>query len=40
MTVNITDNSANVLRELDNKVNLILSTLGETAEGYAKVDCP
>ena len=40
MIVNITDNSAEVLREFENKVNLILPALGETAERYAKVDCP
>ena len=40
MDVKITDNSNEVLNELNDKIKLILSAMGETAEKYAKLDCP
>lgn len=33
-------NSSEVKKELHNKIQLALRLIGETAEGYAKKDCP
>lgn len=40
MSVRFTDNSAQFLRELDQRVPKILETIGLKAEGYAKKLCP
>lgn len=40
MEINITDNSAEVLTDFDDKVPLVLAAMGEIVEGYAKEDCP
>lgn len=38
--IHVTDNSAEVLNELERKVRLALASMGDTIEGYAKEDCP
>lgn len=38
--VSITDNSKKVLSEFEEKVSLALDSIGQTAEGHAKSDCP
>lgn len=40
ISVNVTDNSDEVLKELNSKIQLALSAIGEVAEGYAKEGCP
>ena len=40
MDVKIEDNTKEVLSEMDRKIVLILSAMGETAEKYAKLGCP
>ena len=40
MEINITDNSAEVLTDFDDKVPLVLAAMGEIVEGYAKEDVP
>lgn len=40
MDVKIEDNTKEVLSEMDRKIALILSAMGETAEKYAKLGCP
>ena len=40
MDVEIKDNTQEVLQELLSKEELILSAMGETAEKYAKLECP
>lgn len=40
MSVNFTDNSAQFLRELEQKIPKTLETIGQKAEGYAKKLCP
>ena len=40
MAVSFTDNSKQVLSEFDNAVERGLESIGQTAEGYAKDDCP
>lgn len=40
MDVKLTDNSKEVLTEFEEKMKLALSVIGNTAEGYAKRDCP
>lgn len=36
----INDYSGDVLKEFEEKVKLALDSVGQTAEGYAKGDCP
>lgn len=38
--INITDNSGEILRELENKKAAALEAIGITAEGYAKIRTP
>ena len=38
--VKITDNSKEVLSAFENQIRLALASMGQTAEGYAKEDCP
>lgn len=40
MAVQFTDNSAQFLRELEQRVPKILETIGQQTEGYAKKLCP
>ena len=40
MTVDIEDNSKVLLSEVEKIAKLALDSIGETAEGYAKEDCP
>lgn len=40
MKISLTDNSDEVLKALKEKVEVTLRTCGQTAEGYAKEDCP
>ena len=40
MAVSFTDNSKKVLSEFNNAVERGLEAIGQTAEGYAKDDCP
>ena len=38
--IKITDNSKEVLSAFENQIRLALESIGQTAEGYAKEDCP
>lgn len=38
--VTVKDNSAEVLKELEEKAVMALSAIGQECEGYAKDDCP
>lgn len=38
--IKITDNSKEVLSAFENQIRLALASIGQTAEGYAKEDCP
>lgn len=38
--IKITDNSKEVLSAFENQIRLALASMGQTAEGYAKEDCP
>ena len=40
MSVTVTDNSAEVMREFKEKVQKALGAIGEAAEGFAKRVCP
>lgn len=40
MDIQITDNSPEVQAAFNDKIALVLSAIGEIAEGYAKEDCP
>lgn len=38
--IKITDNSKEVLSAFERQIGLALSSIGQTAEGYAKEECP
>lgn len=38
--IKITDNSKEVLSAFENQIRLALASIGQTAEGYAKENCP
>lgn len=40
MSVTLIDNSPNVKASMENAKKMILSSIGETAEKYAKANCP
>jgi phage gpG-like protein len=40
MDVKIIDNTKAIEEEMERKIKVVLSALGETAEGYAKDGCP
>lgn len=40
MSVKFTDNSPKVKAEMERKISLALDLIGQTAEGYAKDNCP